>query len=387
MKPKAEFPPEGLGAGNSEGCKAVKAIKLMCKNAIQLSTLDEASAIDGSRPLEQIADACGIAWGATHVQMTADLTGFKVLAMVGKGFTPPQQAWPAITLEGFAQLAGKRAQKKILGPMRSLCWTDHANMTKQQAIELVDIDIKLLRWISEIVSDGSEVRSLAGRAARLGDGTSRNPVDREALLEQRSKDIQGMIGQVRGFSLDAYLSDYEEPNTAVPWGVGDDAWVSGKSLDAGPAGSFGTWLDPSEARGPSSKIEQILAAEGVQETLKVLYVPDYVPMEQRLTLTGRLHTELSRLLPGYNIHLAIAEGPFEDDDGVGAHFEASALQPNKGPEKQIASLKVDLHVSVAKLARSAAMHQPRIIFGEGQGVRSRNCLWKRGLPRRGVRHA
>ena len=367
MKPKAEFPPEGLGAGTSEGCKAVKAIKLMCKRAIQLSTLDEASAIDGSRPLEQIADACGIAWGATHVQMTADLTGFKVLAMVGKGFTPPQQAWPAITLEGYAQLEGKRAQKKILGPMRSLCWTDHANMTKQQAIELVNIDIKLLRWISEIVSDGSEVRSLAGRSARLGDGTSRNPADREALLEQRSKDMEGMIGQVRGFSLDGFLSDYEEPNTAVPWGVGDDAWVSGKPTDAGPQG-FGTRLEPSDSRDPSTKFGLILAAEGVQETLKILYVPDYVPMEQRLTMTGRLHNELSRMLPGYNIHLAIAEGPFEDDDGVGAHFEAAALHPNKGPEKQIASLKVDLHVSVAKLARSAAMHQPRIIFGEGQGA-------------------
>ena len=54
MKPKAEFPPEGLGSSKSEGCKAVKVIKLLCKHAIQLSTLDEASAIDGSRPLDQI---------------------------------------------------------------------------------------------------------------------------------------------------------------------------------------------------------------------------------------------------------------------------------------------------------------------------------------------
>ena len=107
----------------------------MCKHAIQLSTIDEASAIDGSRPLEQVADACGIAWGSTNVQMTPDLTGFKVVLMTGKGFTPAQQAWPALVLEGFAQLGGKRAQKKILGPMRSLNWTDHANMTKQQQVE------------------------------------------------------------------------------------------------------------------------------------------------------------------------------------------------------------------------------------------------------------
>ena len=94
MKPGAEFPREGLGAAKppTRGCKAVQCIKLLCKHAIQLSVLDEASAIDGSRPLEQVADACGIAWGSTNVQMTPDLSGFKVLMMVGKGFTPAQQA-------------------------------------------------------------------------------------------------------------------------------------------------------------------------------------------------------------------------------------------------------------------------------------------------------
>ena len=135
MKPGAEFPPKGLGhpeSKNTRGCKAVKCIKLLCKHAMHLSVLDEASAIDGSRPLEQVADACGIAWGATHLQMTPDLAGFKVLAMVGKGFTPAQQAWSPLLLEAFAQLGGKRAQKKNLGPMRSLMWSDHANVTKQQ---------------------------------------------------------------------------------------------------------------------------------------------------------------------------------------------------------------------------------------------------------------
>ena len=35
--------------------------------------------------------------------------------------------------------------------------------------------------------------------------------------------------------------------------------------------------------------------------------------------------------------------------------------------KQVAALKVDLHVSVVKLARHAALHRPRLIFGHGQG--------------------
>ena len=80
-------------------------------------------------------------------------------------------------------------------------------MSKQQQVELQDIDTKLLRWIAEIVADGSEIRSLSGRSARLGDGTSRNPADRDRLLEQRSKDLHGIIGQVRGFSVDEFLSD------------------------------------------------------------------------------------------------------------------------------------------------------------------------------------
>ena len=36
-------------------------------------------------------------------------------------------------------------------------------------------------------------------------------------------------------------------------------------------------------------------------------------------------------------------------------------------QKQIGALKVDLHVSVVKLARHVAMHKPRLVLGKGQG--------------------
>ena len=141
QKPSMVIPSEGFGARElpsdpaerqklHPGDKAVHAIKLMATRAIETSVLDEAAAIEGSRPLEQIADACGYAWGSTCLQMSADLTHFNVLLMIGKSFTPAQQAWPALVLEAHAQLMGKRAQRKILGNMRSICWTDHANLTK-----------------------------------------------------------------------------------------------------------------------------------------------------------------------------------------------------------------------------------------------------------------
>lgn len=170
----------------------MRAIKKMAINHIQLAVLDEAAAIDGSRPLEQIADSLGIAWGGTCLQMAEDLARLKVLMTAGWGLTPAQQAWPPLSLEGYAQLETKRAQRKTLGCMRSLCWTDHANWTKQQTA--AEIDVKHLRWTSEIISDGSQIRNLSGRAAKLGDGFSRNPSDRDEILEQRTKDLKGHEG-------------------------------------------------------------------------------------------------------------------------------------------------------------------------------------------------
>jgi predicted Zn-dependent protease with MMP-like domain len=63
---------------------------------------------------------------------------------------------------------------------------------------------------------------LAGRSAKLGDGYSRNPPERDELLEQRTKDLAGLVGQYRGFDLEQYLSDYCE-DQPTPWTIGDDA--------------------------------------------------------------------------------------------------------------------------------------------------------------------
>ena len=109
-----------------------------------------------------------------------------------------------------------------MGVARALCWTDHANFTCQQVLE--EIEVKHLRWISETLSDRSELRSLSGRSAKLGDGFSRNPANRDSLMEQRTKDLQGLMGQFRAFNLEEYASDYpDDSGKPVPWTVGDDA--------------------------------------------------------------------------------------------------------------------------------------------------------------------
>ena len=80
LRPEATFPEHqlGIGAGSitkdsSEADKAFVGIKLMAKHHIEMGVMDEAAAIDGTRPLEQIADCSGIAWGGTVLQMKEDL--------------------------------------------------------------------------------------------------------------------------------------------------------------------------------------------------------------------------------------------------------------------------------------------------------------------------
>ena len=175
---------------------------------------DEAAAADGSCPLEQVADCSGIALGGTGLQMSRDVSRFKVLVTHSKGLTPAQQAWQPLTLEGYAQLEVKRAIRKVLGARRSILWTDRATWTRQVTME--EIDVKHLRWISEMLSDGSEIRSLSGRSAKLGDGFSRNPINRDALIDQRTKDLEGLIGQLRGFTLEGYLGECPDEEARYP---------------------------------------------------------------------------------------------------------------------------------------------------------------------------
>jgi hypothetical protein len=233
----------------------------MAMNSIELAVLDTAAAIDGSCPLEQIADCSGIALGGSGLQMSRDLTKFKVLHTHSKGLTPPQQAWAPIFLEGFAQLEVKRSIRKALGVYRMKLWTDHANLTRQQTLD--DIDVKMLRWISELISDGSEILSLSGRSAKLGDGFSRNPKGRDDLLAQRTKDLEGLIGQIRGFDLGQYSSEYPDPAPhAVPWTLGNDSLPDKVGLSGESVGSSIDRLHAVMAQVCSQPVAVFLYASG-----------------------------------------------------------------------------------------------------------------------------
>ena len=112
------------------------------------------------------------------------MSQLEVLMTHSKSLTPAQHNWPPLILEAFAQSEVKRATRKVFGTVKNLCWTDHANLTRAQTSD-IGMDSKLVRWVAEILMDGSEIRSLSGRSAMLGDSFSRNPKDREKLVGRK----------------------------------------------------------------------------------------------------------------------------------------------------------------------------------------------------------
>ena len=326
-----------FGSGASEGCQAVRAIKKMMCEHISLASIDEAAAADGSCPLEQVADASGIAVGGSVVQMTRDLSRLKALMTHSKSLTPAQQQWPPLIQEAVAQLEVKRATRKMFGSIRTICWTDHANLTRSQTSD-IGADPKLVRWVSEILMDGSEIRSLSGRSATLGDSFSRNRKDRDALLEARTKDLAGVAKGLRGFDLAEYLGEGTEGEGPVPWAVGKDV-VPDSTV---PRATFVTFL------------------------VRVLIVMDYARWEDQVAVLDDIRRTFLDALPGVSVACRAAWGPFEDADGVPSHFDG-AVGRISGP-KRAKRLRVDLLTSCAKLLREATGFRPQFLVGLGQGA-------------------
>ena len=184
---------------------------------------------------------------------------------------------------------------------------------------------------------------MSGRSARLADGLSRNPPGRDDLLAQRTKDLQGLIGQLRGFSLEEFLGE-EEPGRVIPWSLLSDVdaavepvdLITGKKMrpgslvrsdqDPGAGGGTGEPASLAPLGSPVVVFSRIMAESGAMPVLRVLYVPDYCAEKDRLSKTVELSKLLTRSLPGFQARVSLEEPPFEDLEGLGLHFEKQGYQ-------------------------------------------------------------
>ena len=84
LKKGATFPLD------AEGRAAEKALKALVKRNVRLDALDEVSALNGTRALQQVADACKYGWGGSIMQVGAGGTTLYVSAMFSGLMTDAQ---------------------------------------------------------------------------------------------------------------------------------------------------------------------------------------------------------------------------------------------------------------------------------------------------------
>ena len=143
-----------------------------------------------------------------------------------------------------------------------------------------------------------------------------HPCDK--LVEQRSKDLKGIVGQVRGFDVDEFLSDWEQPGHALPWALGNHDWVTSQLsapwVAPAPASVGAMSHDPVPTQEfPDTHLfagfAQLMATAGVSPKLRILFVPHHMPAARRLPLTTKLYRDLCAIFLGFDVQLAFAEGP------------------------------------------------------------------------------
>ena len=110
--------------------------------------------------------------------------------------------------------------------------------------------------------------------------------------------MKGLIGQVRGFDLDDFLSDWEDDRgRPIPWTYGDSTLPVPMRGQPGPGPSAAGAPATSSSSIEWTDIPRLMAAEGVPPKLQVLYVPDYVADTVRVARTAELFRELGRVFP------------------------------------------------------------------------------------------
>ena len=96
--------------------------------------------------------------------------------------------------------------------------------------------------------------------------------------------------------------------------------------------------------------------EGVGRKLKVLYLMDYTGWQLKESVSPRLSIKLRKHMPHLDIDYAVAEGPYEDDQGDGAYF--SPGKHKLSANKLELEVRRDVFVSMEKVLRAAHLCRP-----------------------------
>ncbi|CAE7332320.1 unnamed protein product [Symbiodinium microadriaticum] len=99
-----------------------------------------------------------------------------------------------------------------------------------RALDSADIELSVVDEIAAICGHRPLEQIADSSGYAVGGVAVQNPPERDELLQQRTKDLQGLIGQLRGFSLEEFLGE-EETGKVIPWSLLSDVEAAVEPVD------------------------------------------------------------------------------------------------------------------------------------------------------------
>ena len=345
LKKGAEWPMPDAGE------KAKQALQQLAIRAMKLCSLDEVAAITRERPLCRLADCSGYGWGCTSYQISADLKKLNVLGQYSGLLTVAQSRWPARKGEMFAQREGTRASRRHLGRIPGDNYTDHSHLIVDMVAP--EADPATMRWVADIISDGTRMRNLGGRSATMADGLSRMDTLHAELLRKEVK-------QLRNMTVNDLICQEEEDGDEHPWAIASHSRIS-ETLKPAPSVEEPRDVAPAVEAAIQAVVQQIAPPKRVT----VLVLPDNCSLAKRevdMAAAGRM---LRHSVPNVQFHLLAAMPPVPD--GRGGDLWMEPFFPADSP-KALKSIRRDVNTGITATLRQCVAASPTVLLGFGQGA-------------------
>ena len=131
-----------------------------------------------------------------------------------------QQNWHPFEQEMWGLLCARRDSIKHLGRIPAVMHTDHANITRLDALPLSRVEPKHFRWIAELLQGGSRLLYRPGTGAlhKGPDAISRHPEGRDQLILAKADQWAFHRASIRGLEQATHSGEFddEEPEMIAP---------------------------------------------------------------------------------------------------------------------------------------------------------------------------
>ena len=157
-------------------------------------------------------DTSGYAIGGVTGQCVKDGGKLRVLLYFSAHLNPCQQNRHPFEQEFWGLLCIRRDTVRHLGRIPVVILTDHANISRLEALPLSRIDAKHFRWCSELLQGGSRLVHRPGVSAlnRGPDAISRHPEGRDQLVLSRAQEWNRHRAAIKGIQDDILRGDFDD---------------------------------------------------------------------------------------------------------------------------------------------------------------------------------